>query len=184
MSGSEEAIAVPATIGAVEYWERREEHEHSELVAGVVVPMSKTGVRHGAVEFRVAYLLQRAVEALGQGLVITGEVGFRIDEDTVRALDAAVFLDPPAEIDGWLDAPPDLAIEVVSPGDRWASLSAKVGQYLEAGVREVWVVDPGSRTVTVRRGPGEAEVLAEDQTLTTPLLPAFAVVMRELFDLG
>ncbi len=52
--------------------------------------------------------------------------------------------------------PPDLAIEVVSPNDLAYDVAEKVREYLAAGVRLVWVIDPHSRIVQVHRPAGAA----------------------------
>src|SRR5439155_2899477 len=48
---------------------------------------------------------------------------------------------------------PDLAVEVLSPGDLASEIERKVLEYLSAGVRVVWVVNPEFRTVTIHRAP-------------------------------
>jgi Uma2 family endonuclease len=46
---------------------------------------------------------------------------------------------------------PDLAVEVLSPGDRYGDVLEKVREYLDNGTRLVWVIDPGKRTAVVYR---------------------------------
>lgn len=47
--------------------------------------------------------------------------------------------------------PPDLAVEVLSPSDRPRQLLDKIGEYLQAGVRLVWVIDPGLERAAIHR---------------------------------
>jgi Uma2 family endonuclease len=49
---------------------------------------------------------------------------------------------------------PDLAVEVLSPGDRPGDLDERIADYLGAGTRLVWVVDPRNAQVAVHRAPG------------------------------
>ena len=57
-----------------------------------------------------------------------------------------------------------------------------VGEYFSAGVRRVWLVDPGTRTVTVFAAPGDSVRLQEHDTLDGgPVLPGFTLALRELF---
>ena len=44
---------------------------------------------------------------------------------------------------------PDLAVEILSPSTRSKDMILKLYKYQNAGVREYWVVDPKTRTVTV-----------------------------------
>jgi Uma2 family endonuclease len=84
---------------------------------------------------------------------------------------------------GWLDVPPDLAVEVVSPTDSASIVQLKAYDYIRAGVPLVWVVFPESKTVEVRRaGSSSIEVLGEEDTLTGgDVLPGFSVAVSELF---
>lgn len=84
---------------------------------------------------------------------------------------------------GWMDVPPDLAVEVVSPTDSASIVQLKAYDYIRAGVALVWVVFPESRTVEVRQaGSSSIEVLGEQDTLSGgDVLPGFSVAVAELF---
>jgi Uma2 family endonuclease len=76
---------------------------------------------------------------------------------------------------------PDLAVEVTSPNDLFANVLAKVQEYFERGVREVWVVAPEEQQVYAYHGPADVRVLTADETLECDLLPGLRVPLRELF---
>lgn len=77
---------------------------------------------------------------------------------------------------------PDLAVEVVSPSDRASDVEAKVGDYLAAGTRLIWIVDPAARVVRVHRSLRDVQVLAEDAELTGgDVLPRFRCPVQRLF---
>ncbi len=44
---------------------------------------------------------------------------------------------------------PDLTVEILSPSSRSKDMILKLYKYMNAGVREYWVIDPKFRTVTV-----------------------------------
>ena len=75
---------------------------------------------------------------------------------------------------------PDLVVEVLSPSTRANDLGPKRRAYLEGGVREVWLVDPAERTVTMITATEERRLGAEGQ-LASPLLPGLAIVVSDLF---
>lgn len=80
------------------------------------------------------------------------------------------------------DGPPDLAVEVLSPGTRHLDLGRKGQRYLEAGLPELWLVDPRNHMVVARRfDADDDEEFAEGATLTSPQLPGFALSIDELF---
>jgi Uma2 family endonuclease len=81
------------------------------------------------------------------------------------------------------DAPPDLAVEVISRTDTHTGTDGRVTQYLASGVRLVWVIDPWMRTVTVYEPDGAIQTITAHGTLTGgPVIPAFAVPVAQLFD--
>ena len=146
---------------------------HYELVEGRVVRMSPPGSRHGALATRIGALLHHHVDSQRLGAVFTS-AGFKIaaDPDTVREPDIAFICAeriPPTGIpDGFWPGPPDLAIEIRSPGDRLGSIRAKVADYLARGVLLVWVVDPKAKTVTVHRGHWPPMTLGVDDVIEAP----------------
>ena len=130
--------------------------------------MMPPGGRHGQLANLIAHRLTTFVLSHDLGTVLA-ETGFVLsrDPDTVRAPDIA-FLRSGREIgDGFIDGAPDLAIEIVLPGDRPGYVREKVAEWLDAGAESVWVIDPRERSVTVH---GEETVL-----------PGFVLDHEELF---
>jgi Uma2 family endonuclease len=81
----------------------------------------------------------------------------------------------------WATAP-DLVAEIVSPHNRASDIQDKVTDYLSAGVRLVWVVDPGTRTVTTYRSLKQVQVLIDEYILDgADILPGFQLSLTELF---
>jgi Uma2 family endonuclease len=77
---------------------------------------------------------------------------------------------------------PDLVVEVVSPNDEFSQISTKVHEYLDAGVRLVWVVDPVGEEVLVYRGDDTRSMLAsKDQLDGEDVVPGFRCLVADLF---
>ncbi len=164
------------------------EEERYELIEGKLIPMTPTGLLHGDVELALATVLRAFVHPRRLGRVVVGEVGFvlRRDPDTVRAADVAFIraerLPPEGLPTGFFEGAPDLAVEILSPTDRYADLLYKVSQWLEAGTRQVWVVDPARRTVTIFQPDGTLRLLHESDELDGgDVLPGFRCLIRDLF---
>src|SRR5918999_4421837 len=127
-----------------------------ELVKGELFEMPPAGGRHGSVAMRLGILLCGHVRASQLGEVFAAETGFilRRSPDTVRALDASFVSKerlPAGELPvGFLETAPDLAVEVVSPGDSAREVREKVEDWLRAGTRLVWTI-PATRSVIVYR---------------------------------
>lgn len=88
-----------------------------------------------------------------------------------------------AHMDQVLCVAPELAVEVLSPGNTRAETARKVREYVRAGVRLVWLVDPRKQTVRVVTPPGRSVRLAENDTLDGgDVLPGFAIGVKDVFE--
>jgi Uma2 family endonuclease len=115
-------------------------------------------------------VLSQHVQAQRLGRVVAAETGFQLatDPDTVRAPDVAFVRRerlPSPEPAGYPALAPDLVVEVLSPGDRPGETLAKVGEWLTAGARLVWIVDPARRLARVYRQDGSETLLTEADSL-------------------
>jgi Uma2 family endonuclease len=158
-----------------------------ELIEGRIVNMSPVKPKHGKYEARFAKALMDFVDEHQLGEVQTGEVGIyvRRNPDTVRAADVLYISNERlAQVtpDDFLDAPPELVVEVVSPTDSWTEIRKKVKEYLGAGVNVVLVIDPEAKTLTLYRSPTAVRELTPADTLTLEdILPGFSVPVQDLF---
>lgn len=152
----------------------------TELVGGVLVVREPPGWTHGVVAMRLGAALANHAQRTGVGIVLAAETGFHLasDPDTVRAPDVAfVRRDrlPPPDTVGYPVLSPDLAVEILSPRDRPGEVLAKVADWLSAGARLVWVIDPQRRLARVYRLDGtEAQLHADDTLDGEDVLPGFA----------
>jgi Uma2 family endonuclease len=74
-------------------------------------------------------------------------------------------------------------VEIRSPGDTWPEIENKVRDYLNRGVRLVWVIDPKPATVTIYRPSAPRAVLHADDVLDGgDVVPGFACPVRRIFD--
>ena len=152
--------------------------KRAELVRGVLVVREPPGLRHGRVAVNLAVCLAGHVRVHDLGQVYV-ESGFTLarDPDTVRGPDVAFISGarlPDPEPVGYSDIAPDLVVEIVSPTDRPGELLAKVADWLSAGTRIVWVIDPERRLARVYRHDGTEQIVNADQTLDgEEVLPGF-----------
>lgn len=165
-----------------------DEEGRMELVRGRVVREPPPGPEHGHVGLNLLLALAPHVRSHDLGLVVSLETGFIVEEDppTVRAPDAA-FISKERLSDrriptGYWRLAPDLAVEVVSPSDTADAVEEKARDHLRCGVREVWVLHPRGRRVTVYRGPTDVEVLTEGDVLEGgEVIPGFRMEVADLF---
>lgn len=160
--------------------------EPAELVEGRVALMGRPTPRHGRIQAYLTMRLGQFGEETGRGRVVV-ECGLytRRDPDTVRGPDL-IFLSserwPGPLPDRYLEVPPELVVEIVSPSNRWDDLLTKVHEYLALGVEEVWVVSPGLRTVAVfRPGRSMVELREGDILRGEGVLAGFELAVADLF---
>ena len=178
------------SITADELWCMRDDEYHRyELDRGRLLTMTPSGFLHGAITARLGAVLSNYVDASKTGVVVAGEPGFKLesDPDTVRAPDVAFIsrdrIPPDGLTSRFWDGAPDLAIEVFSPGDRQAEVDRKIEQYLQSGVKQVWLVEPTLRRVTIRIADRRTLVLNDADVLDGgDLLPGFRYPLSRLFD--
>jgi Uma2 family endonuclease len=162
--------------------------ERLELVRGVPIEVTRPKPIHGRICTNISYLFERWSEEGGGGLAFSNDTGLitERDPDTVRGPDAMFYREGRLALipsfEEWFEVPPDLAVEVRSPTNRWSEVLAKVAEYLEAGVAEVWVVDPEACTVEIFRADEPSHRLAEGETLTGgDVLPGFTAPVARIF---
>jgi len=159
-----------------------------ELVRGELQMMSPTGNEHAIVTAELTIRLGAFVKEHALGAIFAAEAGFQLehDPDTVLAPEIAFVERQRIAATGvspkfWQGAP-DLAVEVKSPGDRAGKVAAKTQAWLAHGVRQVWLVDPQKRTVTIYRRDGGVIALSESDTLEGgDVVPGFACPVRKIF---
>jgi Uma2 family endonuclease len=159
-----------------------------ELVKGELITMSPAGSEHGAVIMNLAVPLGQYIKANNLGIIFGAETGFKIAEnpDTVLAPDVAFVSREHIPESGipkkyWPGAP-DLAVEVLSPGDTAREVEKKVGQWLAAGARLVWTVDPARENVTAHRTSRDASTFSEKDELDgEDVVPGFSCRISEIF---
>ena len=158
----------------------------TELIRGHLVVREPPSTWHGIVSARLSYLVGDFVFKNRLGVLCGQDTGFKIasEPDTVRAPDLA-FLSTARAAHvgrrGYAAIAPDLVAEVVSPGEARGELLAKVGDWLDAGVRLVWVIDPGRGEAHVHRPDGSLTVVAADGVLDgEDVLPGFMCTLADV----
>ncbi len=164
-----------------------DEDQLHELDEGELITMAPAGGMHGRIENRISFVLNAFLEGRQLGEVLPSDTGFilRRNPDVVRSPDIAFLrMEKIRAIpeEGFIEAAPDLAIEVVSPSESATFLDRKIRQYLEAGTQVVWVVHRKTHEVHVFEAGGTSRFLTGQESLeASDLLPGFSVAVKGLF---
>lgn len=175
-------------ISAEEFF-RQPNWERCELVEGKLVEMPEMSGQGCMIAALLCGLLNAAVRRLGLGVVFDSETTYQcfgVSADRVRRPDVSFIAKGrlPREqfLQGHIQVVPDIAVEIVSPNDEYTYVDGKIEEYIQAGVRLVWVVNPEYETVTIWRPDWSNQRLHKTDVLTgETVLPEFSLPVAELF---
>src|ERR1044071_1384406 len=169
----------------------RDEHGNYcilELIRGEVRRMSPTGITHGYLCTEVGAEVRNFVKEHNLGIVCGAETGFVVERDPGSVIAAGVAFISRERLaavknrDKFGPFAPDLAVEVLSPGNRPGEIAEKIALYFAAGARAVWVFNPKKKAVAVYASPADVRVLGEHDTLDGgEVLPGFMLELSKLF---
>lgn len=154
-------------------------------------PMPERNRYHSRTMTRVARFLDVWLDTQPEprGEVLTGDAGVRLGADSDTSFGVDVMYVSPEVMAAQTGSKstivvgvPDLAVEILSPGEVWERHQNKIDAYLAARVKLVWVLDPRRKTVTAYRPDADPALVAGRQPVTAPdVLPGFSVPAADLF---
>lgn len=175
-------------LTAEEYCELPDLGYPSEMVRGRIVRLSVPNFQHGKYCGRIDRTFGRYVDDHDLGYVLTNDAGVVTERgpDTVRGPDVSFYsysrVPKDAVVSGYPSVAPEIVFEVRSPSDRWPTILEKVGEYLNAGVLAVYVVDPQAETVTVYDADQPGRTLeGDDEPIFPQPLSELRLPLRSLF---
>src|SRR5579859_6243449 len=148
-----------------------EEDKRYELDEGELIEVTRPAYRHNRILRHLTFKLCLYFENHPCGELMISENLFAVAPTTRLAPDAAVILgNRQAELAdaGVIHIVPEIVVEVLSPSERPRAVNRKLRQYLDAGVKEVWIIDPEVRSASIWTGPAERKLAGSD-ALTSPL---------------
>ena len=159
-----------------------------ELVNGKLVERHM-GWKSSWIGGRLYHFLSSFCDANPMGWLAPADASYQCfpdDPTKVRKPDVSFIrlerMPPEEELEGHCRIAPDMATEVISPKDLAYEIDQKVEEYLRAGVRLVWVINPETRTVRIYRADGSMSGLRENDYLDgEDVIPAFRCRVGDLF---
>jgi Uma2 family endonuclease len=157
-----------------------------ELLGGELL-VSPTGFHHGYIASRLSTALLEFALKRRLGLVVDSSTGFRLRNGDCLSPDVS-FVRKERLRKGitqqFFQGAPDLAIEVLSPGESHSSISRKLAAYFKDETRVAWVVNPRNRSVRVYHSAKRSKCLQAGDCLEGEgVLPGFSLSVATLFEL-
>ena len=156
--------------------------QQRELVDGELIDVSGNTPRHNKIRDRLLSRLMAWAEAQAAGEVISEQeydfLGNAHGPDvSFFGPEKQVLLDLDKRVQRFV---PDLAIEVASASDTYDSLLRKKARYQRAGTTEVWLISAENAEIAIY-GPDRDRILRAGDTLSSEVLPGFAIAVNDLF---
>ena len=177
-----------ALITAEELMELPDDGFRYELINGELEKLPPPGPPHGRIALRLSVPLTQFIWDHGLGEAFATDTGFKLtsNPDTVLAPDYAFVTNERfaegRDTEGYWPGPPNLAVEVLSPSDRPGKVKQRISRWFSFGAKQLWIVDPKRRTVTVYRSPSDTTTFSGSDSLEAPdLLPGFRISLDWLF---
>ena len=160
-----------------------------QLLDGEMILAPSPTSRHQAVSIELGFTLREFVRQYSLGQVWFAPLDVVLSEHDVAQPDILFVSNSRSDIvtEANIQGAPDLVVEILSPGTAYYDKGYKQALYGRHGVREYWVVDPGTETVEVLVEGDEGLGLALQatysiaQTLVSPLLEGLAIDLQEIF---
>ena len=158
-----------------------------ELIQGRVHLSPAPSIRHQFVSQNLAISLGPFVVKNHLGELLVAQLDVRLSEDTALQPDLVFVSSARLEIiqENFIAGAPDLVVEILSPSTAAHDRATKLNLYAEAGVPEVWLMDPLAKTVEVLKLQGNKylvdSIFAGHQTFTSSLYPGWEITLDELF---
>lgn len=128
------------------------EDRRFELIDGVIYDMTAPTTIHQSLLLRIGSQLLSHIDTKGGAcvpMVAPVDVQLDCDDRTMVQPDVLIVCDRSKIIRRCVYGAPDFILEVLSPSTRKKDMFIKLNKYLNAGVREYWIVDPDKKTVMV-----------------------------------
>jgi Uma2 family endonuclease len=160
----------------------------SEIVNGELIDMGNSGALHGYVCSLLLAALMSYCLSKKLGVILDSSTAFKMKNGNKRSLDISFFAKERLQgLDnlptGFLEGAPDLAVEVLSPGNTVEEIHDKLVEYFENGTRLAWVVHPSEHYVLVYRSAQEPDRLLKsiDALDGEEIMPGFSLAIADLF---
>jgi Uma2 family endonuclease len=156
-----------------------------ELVNGQAIPKMSPKFFHSKLTRALLYLLDQWCEGKGQ---VCSEWAIALTcrgRNWVPTPDLLYISNERLPADWDEDeacpVPPDLVIEIISPGQTFGQMAAKAKDYLDAKVLRVWVVDSKARSITVFYPDAAPQTYMGDELLTDSLFAGLEFTVEQVF---
>lgn len=163
---------------SVEEYLRTSYRPDCDYVDGEVLERNLGEYDHARIQTLISYIFMANRVAWNINAVV--ECRYQVKPTRFRVPDIAV-LPADTKVDRIIRSAPLICIEILSPEDTWRRMEIKINDYLEAGVRNVWIIDPETREAFRCDETGHHRITSGELTVPeTPIQISLAEVFSAL----
>jgi Uma2 family endonuclease len=161
-----------------------------EFVNGVAVPKYKDNEMspkyfHGSTTGALFVILSAWAQEKGR-VVVEWAIKLNIDNENWMPVPDLTYISHNLLPVDWLKdeacpVPPELVVEIISPGQTFGEMLEKAADYIKAGVLRVWVVDTKARSITIFVPASIPITYRHHQPISDDLLPGLEITPNEVF---
>ena len=159
-----------------------------ELVRGEAHLTPSPATKHQIILARIHASLEGYISRTHLGRVLFAPLDVRLSTDTALQPDLIFVANAHAAIvqEDYIRGAPDLVVEILSPSTAAHDRATKLPLYAEAGLKELWMIDPQAKTVEMPKLQGNKYLveaaLAGSRALTSTYFPGWELPLQDLFD--
>jgi Uma2 family endonuclease len=158
-----------------------------EIVDGELISLGNSGMEHGNIGIFLGGLIEIFVRQHNLGVTCDSSTAFKMNGGNKRSPDIS-FVSKERLIGlkrlpkGFFDGAPDLAVEIISPGNTFEEIHNKIEEYFESGTRLLWVIHPDEKYVLIYHVPQPDRLLRSADILDgEDVILNFKVPVSDLF---
>jgi Uma2 family endonuclease len=158
-----------------------------ELVNGELTIVGNSGMEHGYLASLLIIVLGGFVRSHKLGVICDSSTAFTMQTGNKRSPDVSFVAKHRLQglkrlPKGFFAGAPDLAVEVISPDNRFEEIHQKIVEYFESGTQLVWVIHPDEASILVYHSPSSDQLLGiADRLSGETIVPGFELAIAELF---
>jgi Uma2 family endonuclease len=166
--------------------------ERYQLIDGEAFMMASPTVEHQSISAEISrqfgnFLVGKPCRVFAAPLDVRLYPKEDLSDDTVVQPDILVVCDQARLGKGSVNGPPDLVMEILSDSNSRKEMFRKFQHYMNAGVREYWILDPEEKTVQVhllKEGHYVSSIYQKDAVIPVSILPPLSIDLKTLWETG
>lgn len=177
-------VSASTALTYEDYLELPNDGKRYEIIEGELFVNPAPNTKHQTVAMNLALALGAFVRREGLGRVYFAPYDVVLSVSDVLQPDLMFITREREQLitRANLQGAPNLVIEILSPSTQRLDATLKLKRYDRFGVDEYWLADPETESIAVYRRSNELlELIDTPDPLTSPLLPDFALAVREVF---